>query len=227
MTSTVEARQKLVEEGQPLVYSLASRIHRNIPIRVDFEDLVAYGEIGLSEAARDYDPRREIRFSTFAWYRIRGAIYDGVSQMGWTSRARLRRARFRQMANEVLADDAGNRASDASEGLEASAQWFRDVTGQLSVVYLASQSESAVQEIEDESETASVVVARQELFDRLHDLIEALPDQAKKLIQAIYYDGATVKDAASRMGISKSWASRIHSKILEQLARSMRSMGAD
>jgi RNA polymerase sigma factor for flagellar operon FliA len=227
MTTTAEERQKLIEEGQPLVYSLASRIYRSIPIRVDFDDLVAYGELGLSEAARDFDPRREIQFSTFAWYRVRGAIYDGVAQMGWTSRARFRRARFRQMANEVLAEDASREGVSPNSPLEDSAQWFRDVAGKLAVVYLASEHADAGREIEDDAESASTVVARQELFDRLHGLIEALPDQARRLIRAIYYDGNSLREAANRMGISTSWASRIHAKILEQLARSMRSMGAE
>jgi RNA polymerase sigma factor for flagellar operon FliA len=225
MTLSQTDRQKLVEDGQGMVYSLASQIYRNIPIRVDFEDLVAYGEVGLSQAARDFNPETGTQFSTFAWFRIRGAIYDGISKMSWTSRARLRRARFRQMANEVLADDARTECSFSS--VEEGAEWFRDVTGKLTVVYLATQTDSGGKEIEDDAETASTVVARQEMFDQLHGLIEALPEQAKRLIQLIYYDGATLQQAAGRLGISKSWASRIHAKILEQLARSLRSLDAE
>lgn len=225
MTLSQADRQKLVEDGQGMVYSLASQIYRNIPMRVEFEDLVAYGEVGLSQAARDFNPEVGAQFSTFAWFRIRGSIYDGISKMSWTSRARFRRARFRQMANEVLADDA--RSGSTFSSVEEGAEWFRDVTGKLTVVYLATQGQSGGKEIEDDAENASAAVARQEVFDRLHSLIEALPEQAKRLVQLIYYDGVTLQQAAGRLGISKSWASRIHAKILEQLARSLRSIDAE
>ena len=59
---------ELMEQGQPLVYSLAAKIHRSIPMRIDLDDLIAYGELGLAEAARDFDPEVGTRFTTFAYY---------------------------------------------------------------------------------------------------------------------------------------------------------------
>ena len=48
--------QRLIEEYQGLVRSLALRIHRKLPRYIDIEDLIAYGQVGLAEAARDFDP---------------------------------------------------------------------------------------------------------------------------------------------------------------------------
>jgi RNA polymerase sigma factor FliA len=94
MAVNAETARQLIEETQPLVRSLAQKISRKIPMQIEFEDLIAYGQIGLAEAARDFDPQRGIQFSTYAYYRIRGAIYDGVSKMSWTSRARYNRLRY-------------------------------------------------------------------------------------------------------------------------------------
>ena len=52
MKTADKTTDQLVQEGQPLVYSLAATIHRKIPVRVDLDDLIAYGEVGLAEAAR-------------------------------------------------------------------------------------------------------------------------------------------------------------------------------
>ena len=83
--------------------SLASRIHHKLPPYVDLEDLVAYGQMGLAEAARDFDPARGTQFSTFAYYRIRGAIYDGLAKMSWFSRVEYgRRAISRWSARFYL-----------------------------------------------------------------------------------------------------------------------------
>ena len=43
--------ERLVEEGQALVRSLAVSISRNIPMRVDLDDLIAEGQVGLMQAA--------------------------------------------------------------------------------------------------------------------------------------------------------------------------------
>jgi DNA-directed RNA polymerase specialized sigma subunit len=46
------------------------------------------------------------------------------------------------------------------------------------------------------------------------------------LIRTIYFEDSTLQDAAIRMGISKSWASRIHTQVLERLAIALRKIGA-
>ena len=58
--------------------------------------------IGLLEAASRFDPEAGAHFMTFAYYRVRGAIYDGLRQMGWLSRSHYKRARFEAQANDYL-----------------------------------------------------------------------------------------------------------------------------
>ncbi len=231
-TEALRKQQELISEGQALVHSLATKIHRNIPVRIDWNDLVAYGEVGLAEAARDFDPERGTRFTTFAYYRVRGAIYDGVSKMTWTSRARYRRHRYHQMANELLAEEAKDSKSPEPSTLEEDASWLRKVTEKLAVVYLTSQQgagdEGADDSVfEDHTASAPEVVARNELFKKLHELVETLPAQSAELIRSVYFEGATLQEGANRLGISKSWASRLHAQTLERMAMSLRQLGAD
>ena len=157
-----------------MVHSLAARIARSVPVRVDLEDLIAYGELGLAQAARDYAPDRGAEFTSFAYYRIRGAIYDGLAQMTWTSRAQYRRLRHLQMAEEVLAEDAASTPPAGNESLESGVRWLRSVTDKLATVYLTSQGEegSSIRDsaIEDPQATASTIVAQQEIGEQLHRL---------------------------------------------------------
>jgi RNA polymerase sigma factor FliA len=217
-------RDDLIEEGQGLVRSLALKVFRSIPVRVDLEDLIAYGELGLAEAARDFDPTRETQFSTFAYYRIRGAIYDGLAKMTWTSRARYRRLRYAYMANEALEAER-EAAVNEVENLEASGNWFARVTEKLAVVYLASGGDEGLEHaatLEDPADSAPQVVLHREAYERLRSLVEELEPVERHIIRAVYFEGFTLQDAASQVGISKSWASRLHAKILEQLAHKLR-----
>jgi RNA polymerase sigma factor for flagellar operon FliA len=227
--TTRHTQQQLISEGQALVQSLVTKICRSIPMRVDRDDLVSYGEVGLAEAARDFDPDQGVSFTTFAYYRVRGAIYDGLSKMSWTSRAYYKRLKYKQMSNEALSADASSPRGSGS--IEDEARWLRNMTHELAVVFFASQcdDEKGIRDstLEDPlAATASTIVAQQEIVAKLRDLIRTLPSIEERLIRRIYFEGATLQEAANSLGISKSWASRLHAKSLEQLARTLRRLGA-
>lgn len=214
----------LIAEGRALVRSLALRIYRNLPVRVELEDLIAYGELGLAEAAREFDPQRGYQFSTFAYYRIRGEIYDGLAKMTWCSRARLRRLRRESMANEVLESE---RQHAEEGGNEDASGWFARTTERLSVVFLASgldADRSPIDFAEDHSENAPTRMIHREVNQKLKDLVSKLPLMESRLIDLIYFQGYTLQDAGNMLGISKSWASRLHARILESLATQMQRM---
>lgn len=96
--------EQLIADCQGLVRALAWQIHCKLPSHVDLEDLVAYGQIGLIEAARAFDPTRENQFSTYSYYRIRGAILDGLSKMSWFSRASFNRGEYEQQRSPAPRD---------------------------------------------------------------------------------------------------------------------------
>jgi len=58
-------RAKLIGEAQGLVRSIAMRVHRSLPIPMELDDLIAYGQLGLAEAAQKFDPDSGVRFTTF------------------------------------------------------------------------------------------------------------------------------------------------------------------
>ena len=218
------ATSELIAEGRALVRSLALRIHRNVPVRVDLEDLIGYGELGLAEAARDFEPSLGNQFSTFAYYRIRGSIYDGLSKMTWTSRARYRRLRFESMADDVLETE---RELDDGKPREAeeSGKWFSRVTERLAMVFLASDGDEETNPVNlavDPRESAPSRLIHQEATEKLRAVVDQLPEAERRLINYVYFEGLNLQEAGIRLGFSKSWASRLHAKILERLADDMR-----
>lgn len=218
-TSTAD----LISEGRALVRSIALRIYRNLPVRVELDDLIAYGELGLAEAARDFEPEQGNQFSTFAYYRIRGSIYDGIAKMTWTSRARYRRMRYEHMSHEVLQSDNG--PAGVSAGMAENGHWFAQATERLAMVYLACDCDSdtdAVQTAIDPGAEAPSRLIHREASETLKRLVGSLPDDERRFINYVYFEGLTLQEAGSRLGYSKSWASRMHVRILEKLAGDIR-----
>src|ERR1700712_5374852 len=69
-----------------LVERVVRRVSRELDLSCDPEDLKAWGHQGVLEAKARFDADRGVRFSTFAYYRVRGAVLDGVRKQGWLKR---------------------------------------------------------------------------------------------------------------------------------------------
>src|SRR4051812_26640647 len=93
-----KAFDELIDACQGIVRLLAWKIFQKLPRWVELEDLIGYGQVGLALAARDFDKSRGNQFSTYAYYRVRGAILDGLKQMSWFSRYEYEASRYRPSA---------------------------------------------------------------------------------------------------------------------------------
>lgn len=81
------ARERHVLNHLPLVRSLAYRLRSRVP-RVEMDDLVSAGTIGLIEAVDRYDDRLGVPFLPFAYRRITGAMIDELRRHGGTRPSR-------------------------------------------------------------------------------------------------------------------------------------------
>lgn len=209
------ARDELVESHQGLVRSIAWKIHQKVGKRVPLEDLISEGAVGLIEAANSFDRTRGNQFSTFAYYRIRGAILDGLNKLSWFDRAAYHGSRYERLAADSLATDA-----EDAPPQEHTTQWFDRACGSLAVSYMITQEgerQLASTLASDDAGPAESAVGH-EMCDRLRQAIDRLPADAATLIRATYFEGLSLKAAGERIGISKSWASRLHHQTLQQLA---------
>src|SRR6185295_18935178 len=66
-------RDRVVLEHVPLVKAIAVRVHENLPVHVDLDDLVHAGILGLFDAASKFNPEKQVVFSSYAKHRIKGA----------------------------------------------------------------------------------------------------------------------------------------------------------
>jgi len=60
----------------PLVHHVVQKIASNLPRKIEYDELVSAGTLGLVKAAKAYDPGRHAEFSTYAYIRIPRAVFD-------------------------------------------------------------------------------------------------------------------------------------------------------
>src|SRR5580692_5451890 len=95
-------RDRIVLEHLPLVKAIAIRVHENLPVHVDLDDLVHAGVLGLFDAAGKFNPEKQVVFSSYAKHRIKGAILDSLRQLDWASRDMRRRHKQVEAATREL-----------------------------------------------------------------------------------------------------------------------------
>jgi RNA polymerase primary sigma factor len=78
-----EARRRMIEANLGLVISIA-RHHRRPGL--ELRDLVQEGVLGLIRAIDKFDPRREVRFGTYASWWVRQAMQQAILSSGRTIR---------------------------------------------------------------------------------------------------------------------------------------------
>jgi RNA polymerase sigma factor for flagellar operon FliA len=89
----------------PLVYKIANQVLRQVNGQADREDLVSWGATGLLEAMKRFDPEQGAKLSTFAYYRIRGAMLDGIGKTAPLSRKCYRNARAAGDKHAIYRDE--------------------------------------------------------------------------------------------------------------------------
>src|SRR5262249_5884833 len=90
---TKEKRDQIVLDHIPLAKSIAIRVHENLPVHVDLDDLIHAGVLGLIDAVKNYDGNKKVVFHAYAKHRIKGAVLDSLRQMDWATRVLRRQQR--------------------------------------------------------------------------------------------------------------------------------------
>lgn len=209
-----EGRAKILEKYGPYVRSLAATVRKQFHGAVEMDELVAYGQIGLLEAAERYDPKVGANFLTFAHYRIKGAIFDGMRKMGILKGPEARSA---ERINAYL----GNLNATSSTGPTKSADdEVRDITAAvtgLAMVFATSYDSAEGPQIADTSMNAEERLELEQLKVRVKEALKHLPENQRKLLEGYYFENKTLEDAGAGIGQSKSWASRLHARAIDSL----------
>ncbi|MFW6066742.1 MAG: sigma-70 family RNA polymerase sigma factor [Myxococcota bacterium] len=209
------SEDRLIEEHRELVHRLAHRLRSELDLSCEVDDLIAYGMQGLIQARNRFDPSRGVQFSTFAHYRVRGAILDGVRQMAYLPRRAHRRLRVAEATDHVAeaAGDARRTGSPAGPGLEDTASALDGALSRITAAFTlaAVGQDSAEQPPSGDPEHALLSA---EAGSRVREAVDALPERERALVRGFYFEGRRFDEVAAEIGISKSWASRLHAKAL-------------
>jgi RNA polymerase sigma factor for flagellar operon FliA len=213
-----DERKVILEKYGPYVRSLAATVRKQFNSQIEMDELMAYGQVGLLEAAERFDVKVGANFLTFAHYRIKGAIFDGLRKMGILKGPESRSFGMAERSNAYMGnladrDHGSNRGSDASDDVK---EISSAVTG-LAMVFATSLEGTEGLQLSDEAIPADERLELEQMKGRVRAAIEKLPEKERKLLNGYYFQAKTLEEAGAEIGQSKSWASRLHARAVEKL----------
>ena len=221
-------RDEIVAQYMPYATSIANRVYQTMSSAVDYDDVLCKARLGLIEAAKRFDENQQVEFRTFAYYRIKGAIFDGLRRTGWLPRSLYSKIKFEEASNEYL--QHMSQRSTIFQNDEEREHEIVDTVNSLAAIYVISL-DGGDEEIDVEDVDAPDVAARAEfhqLRTHMREAINSLPPKEKQLIMMYYFQNRTLEEIGEKLDLSKSWTCRLHARALEMLLGKIRTLtGAD
>ncbi len=214
----------IVNESLPTVRFLASRLASRIPPHVDVDDLVQVGLMGLLKSADRFDPRRGVKFQTYASRRVQGAMLDYLRSLDWKPRSVRTRRRKLEKAYHDAEQRLGGRASEEDVAQEIGISlpelesWMGNSVG--SPAWSQTEeciSEETLEQLADPAETPEAAMQKQEMRKTLVRAIERLPKNERLVLSLYYYEQLTMKEIGEMLGVRQARISQLHSQAVARL----------
>lgn len=204
-------RNRLVMQYAPLVKYVAGRMRTRMPDTVDQDDLVSDGVLGLMDAVERFDPSRGLTFQTFAVPRIRGAIIDGMRSMDFVPRSVRDKLRAVQKAQVALEERLGRSPEVQEVAIETGmpVHQVRDLAKQASGNHANLDDFDLADDLATAADTGVVEGDDTALLMRV---VHELGERDQVVIALYYFEGLTLAEIGSVLGVTESRVSQLHSR---------------
>ncbi len=203
-------RNELIESHLGLVRHILGKLVAQLPSGVDVENLESAGVLGLVEAANKFDPERGIKFETYAYTRVRGAILDELRRNCPLPQHVLEKVAKVRRAGESLPPGATVDEVAAAAGL--SRDEVADSLTAMRLTRMASRDSGGDPldaHVADRSEPPDALAERAEQKRLLADAIEALPERERLVVTLYHMEDLRLKEIGQLLDLSESRVSRL------------------
>jgi RNA polymerase primary sigma factor len=233
-----EALKRLVESNLRFVVHYAKR-YRGLGL--SYMDLIHEGSLGLMEAAKRFDPERNVKFISYAVWWVRQAIFHALSEHTRVFRlpqklsgqvSRVTNAREKLKAELERAPTTEELAERTALSPEEVQQLLLAAGDDVSLS--AAVGEEGNLELGDTLEQESVPSVELEMIRssferRIQSMVEELDEKEREVIRMRFgLDGEeakTLQEIGEAMGLSRERIRQIESRAKEKMRRSREAQG--
>lgn len=226
-----DAMQKLIESNLRFVIKIAKKYRKS---ELPFEDLINEGNVGLIEAARRFDPDRNVRFTTYAVWWIRQAILYYISTSRQVFRVSPRNSGIAYRVAKALASKKELQATPSREELSAELgisvkdldSSLAATAGSLSLDHPVSESTDLLlrdvleQSIIPSAEVTTMAKDLQQLVEKSLDSLTPMEAQVLRMRFGMETEEPmTLKEIGQEMDLSRERIRQIEAQALNKLRK--------
>lgn len=219
------AKTRLLNGHFPLIKSVVKSFTGR---GVEYDDLYQLGVLGFLKAIKNFDEKFEVKFSTYSVPMVAGEIKRFLRDDGSIKVSRA----MKQLASKVKAFiDTYNKVHNENPPLKLIAEKFE--VDEESVVFALDASKAVLSlnaKIDENDDNCHEMLDRlliddksEQVIDKIQlvDVVSKLEPRDKKIIILRYYRGKTQSEVARILGVSQVQVSRLESKILKDIKKSI------
>lgn len=224
---------KSIEAYMPLVHSIASMVSgKGLPPSVDYNDLVSDGTVGLMKAWENFDPNRGVKFETYASYRVRGEMLDGLKNYSPVPyRVQVMVRDLATKGYKAAVAEKMKSEEKEIEKKELTEDEFKSAVAKVKKIISASALMYLLSLEEIESRTEVMVAAERgpmddveftELRERLAKAAKTLPTLYQQVLTLFYKKGLNQKSIAKQLDLSRPKVCRIIDRSVRHLQKELK-----
>lgn len=222
-------KEELIKSYLPLVKKVVHRLSGRLPKDVDIKEMLNSGIIGLVDALERFDPKHETNFSTYAQFRIRGAIIDSFRSQDWLPRSLRHKAHRLEHAYQRIEQRVGRPATDeeVAKELEISTDELQKMLGEVGSIVMLSFEELGFGHGEERFQADEWMASKSadplskllgsEKVSVIARALDRLPEKERLVISLYFYEELNLKEIGDILGVTESRASQIRSRALFKL----------
>jgi RNA polymerase sigma factor for flagellar operon FliA len=218
MSARMGGDREFIEQYTDFVRGVAAQTRRQLNVDCPLEDLVGFGFAGLLEARQRFDASKGVGFKSFAYYRVRGAVLDGIRAMAYLPRrahARLRALETLDSLAEGELEGSAGAPPLTAPSVEGRLRALDGLMGRVAAAYTVAHSAEDGHDTTFQSPDARLFA--QERRAAVEQALAGLEEREAFILRGHYMEGRRFDELARELGMSKSWVSRVHGKALDRL----------
>ena len=226
-----QAANELLEHYMYLVHFHVERVASYIPGSFDKNDLKSLGLMGLFDALNKFDPKRNLKFDTYATIRIRGSIMDGLRKEDWLPRSLREQAKKIEQVSQQLEQKLNRTptSADIAKELNMEKEEVESiVTDTLFANVISIDTTYTTNDMEETTDLGSTIedeeainpdehVELEELKEELVEGIKSLTKNEQIVISLFYQEELTLTEIGQVLDLTTSRISQIHKRAIFKL----------